>query len=86
VAISVADVPTGGAGNGAKAGRDPLNDFCRIWGHSAAVVDNKLFLDGGYLNWTPLSQNHMNSTSELFILLSFPPNLCFQIDICSMNP
>jgi hypothetical protein len=57
-----ADVP--GAGSGSGTGRDPLNDFCRIWGHSAAYIENKLFLDGGYLNWTPLSQNHMNSTSK----------------------
>ncbi|KAL2881269.1 hypothetical protein SGCOL_003217 [Colletotrichum sp. CLE4] len=34
---------------------DPVNDFCRRFGHQTAVVDNKLFIDGGLVNWNPLS-------------------------------
>ena len=43
--------------------KDPIKDFCRRWGHAAAVVDRKLYIDGGYVNWNPLSQNGDNYTS-----------------------
>jgi hypothetical protein len=44
--------------------RDPLNDFCRRWGHATASVDHNLYIDGGYVNWSPLSENPRNWTSK----------------------
>ena len=47
----------------AEAQRDPVRDFCRRWGHQSAVVDNRLFIDGGYVNWEPIGPNPKNFTS-----------------------
>ncbi|KAF6820519.1 cell wall anchored protein [Colletotrichum sojae] len=33
------------------AQQDPVNNFCRRFGHQTAVVDNKLFIDGGFVNY-----------------------------------
>ncbi|KAM0334351.1 hypothetical protein ACHAQA_001376 [Verticillium albo-atrum] len=41
--------------------RDPVNDFCRRFGHQTTVVDNKLFIDGGILNWSPVADNYTNT-------------------------
>ena len=38
-------------------------DFCRRFGHRTAVIDNRLYIDGGYINWNPLSQNPLNHTN-----------------------
>jgi hypothetical protein len=43
---------------------DPLKDFCRLHGHQTTVVDRKLYIDGGLVNWAPLSENPVNYTSE----------------------
>jgi hypothetical protein len=43
---------------------DPLRDFCRLHGHQTAVVDRKLYIDGGFANWAPLSADPVNYTSE----------------------
>ncbi|KAI9811507.1 MAG: hypothetical protein M1832_000882 [Thelocarpon impressellum] len=43
--------------------KDPLNDFCRRFGHQSAVIGNKLYLDGGLVNWNPLPQNPGNFTN-----------------------
>lgn len=40
-----------------QAPHDPLKDFCRRYGHQTAVIDRKLYIDGGYVNANPLSQN-----------------------------
>ncbi|KAK0719058.1 hypothetical protein B0T21DRAFT_351819 [Apiosordaria backusii] len=42
---------------------DPIKDFCRRFGHQSAVVDNRLYIDGGLVNWKPftsLSPNYTN--------------------------
>ncbi len=44
--------------------KDPLKDFCRRFGHQTAVIDRKLYLDGGLVNWNPISQNPSNYTSR----------------------
>ncbi|ORY18722.1 hypothetical protein BCR34DRAFT_660075 [Clohesyomyces aquaticus] len=31
--------------------KDPLLNFCRLFGHQTAVVDRKLLIDGGLVNW-----------------------------------
>ncbi|PVH92951.1 hypothetical protein DM02DRAFT_604638 [Periconia macrospinosa] len=47
----------------AIAQNDPLKQFCRLHGHSTAVVDRKFYIDGGMVNWGPLSSQSPNSTS-----------------------
>jgi hypothetical protein len=42
---------------------DPLNDFCRRFGHQTTVVDQKLYIDGGLLNWKPMTQYPQNYSS-----------------------
>lgn len=44
--------------------KDPLADFCRRWGHQTAVIDRKLYIDGGQVNWNPIPQNPNNYTSK----------------------
>lgn len=43
--------------------KDPLKDFCRRFGSQSAVVDERLYLDGGLTNWNPIAQNPRNSSS-----------------------
>lgn len=33
------------------AQNDPAKNFCRRWGHQTAVVDRKLYIDGGMINY-----------------------------------
>ncbi|PQE07516.1 cell wall anchored protein [Rutstroemia sp. NJR-2017a BBW] len=40
--------------------KDPLNDFCRRWGHQTTVIDRQMFVDGGMIDWNPISQNPQN--------------------------
>ncbi|KAF2100652.1 hypothetical protein NA57DRAFT_36448, partial [Rhizodiscina lignyota] len=46
---------------------DPLNDFCRRFGQQTAVVDNKLFIQGGLVDWNPLAQYTHNDTNTWFL-------------------
>jgi hypothetical protein len=43
--------------------KNPINDFCRRWGHQTAQVDGKLYVDGGLVDWNPISANPLNYTS-----------------------
>ncbi|KAF1991092.1 hypothetical protein K402DRAFT_323651, partial [Aulographum hederae CBS 113979] len=47
--------------------KDPLNDFCRRFGHQTAVVDRKLYIDGGQVNWNPISANPLNYTNSYLL-------------------
>jgi len=62
--------------------QDPLQDFCRRFGHQTALIDNKyvliftvngctdvlrLFIDGGLVNFNPLPQNPLNYTSVYLV-------------------
>jgi len=47
------------------AQKDPLNDFCRRFGHQTAVIDEKLYVDGGQVDWNPIVQNDQNYTRKL---------------------
>ncbi|KAJ8060016.1 hypothetical protein OCU04_011627 [Sclerotinia nivalis] len=44
--------------------KDALNDFCRRWGHQTTVIDRQLFIDGGMVDWNPLSQNPSNYSNS----------------------
>ncbi|KAH6849743.1 hypothetical protein B0I37DRAFT_95767 [Chaetomium sp. MPI-CAGE-AT-0009] len=39
---------------------DPVKNFCRRFGHQTAVIDRKLYIDGGFMNYNPLSQYPAN--------------------------
>ncbi|ERF71595.1 hypothetical protein EPUS_00584 [Endocarpon pusillum Z07020] len=41
----------------AQAPADPLKDFCRRYGHQTAIIDRKLYIDGGWLYANPISRN-----------------------------
>ncbi|OCK83649.1 hypothetical protein K432DRAFT_174012 [Lepidopterella palustris CBS 459.81] len=43
--------------------KNPITDFCRRFGHQTAVIDRKLYIDGGLVNWNPISQNPLNYTN-----------------------
>ncbi|GKT48028.1 Kelch repeat-containing protein [Colletotrichum spaethianum] len=45
------------------AQQDPVANFCRRFGHQTAVVDDKLFIDGGLINWNPLASFPSNYTN-----------------------
>ncbi|KAH7178984.1 uncharacterized protein B0J16DRAFT_402344 [Fusarium flagelliforme] len=77
----------------AIAQNDPVKNFCRRWGHQSAVVDGRLYIDGGLINYkdvtnnvtnTFLSFNNIESVNEL----GFPPfyaNLSKNDTIPSVN-
>ncbi|KAF4339537.1 hypothetical protein FBEOM_6531 [Fusarium beomiforme] len=46
---------------------DPAKDFCRRFGHQTAVVDRKLYIDGGLVNWKPLDTNPKNYTNSWLV-------------------
>ncbi|KAH7119706.1 hypothetical protein B0J11DRAFT_66918 [Dendryphion nanum] len=39
---------------------EPLKNFCRRFEHSTAILNNKLYVDGGYINSSPQSANETN--------------------------
>ena len=51
-------------GTWAQDVKDPINDFCRRFGHQTAIIDSHLYIDGGLVNWNPISQNPSNYTSQ----------------------
>jgi hypothetical protein len=42
---------------------DPLKDFCRRYGHQTAVIDRKLYIDGGWLYANPIQLNPIPTMS-----------------------
>lgn len=57
----------------AQAPQDPLKDFCRRYGHQTAVIDRKLYIDGGWVYANPIEQNPVPtiSTYPLGVRTSF---------------
>jgi hypothetical protein len=43
---------------------DPLKDFCRRYGHQTAVIDEKLYIDGGWLYANPIPLNPIPTMSK----------------------
>ncbi|KAI6380254.1 hypothetical protein MCOR25_001683 [Pyricularia grisea] len=43
---------------------DPARNFCRRFGHQTAIIDRKLYIDGGFINWSPMSQYPANKSSK----------------------
>ncbi|KAF2673414.1 hypothetical protein BT63DRAFT_368620, partial [Microthyrium microscopicum] len=46
---------------------DPLSSFCRRFGHSTSVVDHKLYINGGIVNYSPQS-NGMLTITDRYLL------------------
>ncbi|QPC69251.1 hypothetical protein HYE68_000003 [Fusarium pseudograminearum] len=40
---------------------DPVKHFCRRWGHQSAVVDGRLYIDGGLINYRDPKTNLTNT-------------------------
>jgi hypothetical protein len=55
-----------------QAPKDPLRDFCRRFSHQTALINRQLYIDGGYVNANPLSQNPRAVSSMLL------PEFCRQ--------
>ncbi|KAK0704486.1 hypothetical protein B0H67DRAFT_350674 [Lasiosphaeris hirsuta] len=51
----------------AGQGFDPVKDFCRRWGQQSAVVDDRLYVDGGFVNYKPLTESSLNYTNPFFL-------------------
>lgn len=47
----------------AQAPQDPLKNFCRRYGHQTAVIDRKLYIDGGWVYANPIEQNPVPTIS-----------------------
>lgn len=45
---------------------DPIKSFCRLFGHSTAIVDREMYIDGGFVNWDPISADSINYTNTWF--------------------
>lgn len=43
---------------------DPVSNFCRRFGHQAATIDDRLYIDGGFINYNPLEEFPTNYTSR----------------------
>lgn len=43
---------------------DPLKGFCRRYGHQTAVIDRKLYIDGGWLYANPIELNPIPTMSK----------------------
>ncbi|KAB8266455.1 hypothetical protein BDV30DRAFT_245220 [Aspergillus minisclerotigenes] len=54
--------------------KDILKDFCRLWGHQTAVIDRKLYIDGGFVNYNPLSEYPDNATNTALLYADFDVN------------
>ncbi|KAH8890788.1 hypothetical protein GQ53DRAFT_649582 [Thozetella sp. PMI_491] len=48
----------------ALADLDPVKDFCRRFYHQTTVVDRRLYIDGGLLNYNPISQYPANFSNK----------------------
>lgn len=48
----------------AQQPQDPLRDFCRRYSHQTAVIDRKLYIDGGWVYANPILQNPVPTISN----------------------
>ncbi|KAL8295022.1 hypothetical protein RB600_000809, partial [Gaeumannomyces tritici] len=44
--------------------QDPVKNFCRRFAHQTTIVDRKLYIDGGFVNWNPVARNPENATNS----------------------
>ena len=47
---------------------DPIHDFCRRFSHQTAFTDNKLYIDGGYVDYgTQIDSTTQNYTNTFLL-------------------
>lgn len=46
--------------------KNPKDDFCRRFAHQTTVIDDKLYIDGGWVNFDDFQQTHENYSSKSF--------------------
>jgi hypothetical protein len=51
-------------GVSAAAKQNPKDDFCRRYGHQTTVIDDKLYIDGGFVDFATFSTDHKDYPSE----------------------
>jgi hypothetical protein len=40
-----------------------VTQFCRRFGHQTTIIDRKIYIDGGFINWSPLARYDFNYSS-----------------------
>ncbi|KAK8089323.1 hypothetical protein PG997_004284 [Apiospora hydei] len=58
----------------AHAQQDPVAGFCRRFGHQTTVIDRKLYIDGGFINYDPLTNDPTNYTNTYLSYLDLDHN------------
>ncbi|KAH7377909.1 hypothetical protein DE146DRAFT_682658 [Phaeosphaeria sp. MPI-PUGE-AT-0046c] len=59
---------------------DPVRDFCRRWNHQTAVVDGRLYIDGGQVAYNSLAYDYTNDFPSFFSdLKSRTTDGCFHL-------
>lgn len=48
---------------GLVATQNPRDNFCRRFSHQTVVIDDKLYIDGGWVNFDDFQQSHQNYPS-----------------------
>ncbi|KAH7139937.1 hypothetical protein B0J13DRAFT_596864 [Dactylonectria estremocensis] len=43
--------------------KNPRDDFCRRFAHQTTVIDDKLYIDGGWVNFQGFQEDHINSSN-----------------------
>lgn len=44
--------------------KNPKDNFCRRFAHQTNVIDDKLYIDGGWVNFDDFQQTHANYSSQ----------------------
>jgi hypothetical protein len=44
---------------------DPVEKFCRRFGHQTALIDRKLYIDGGTINYNPLTDSKSTNQTSM---------------------
>lgn len=69
----------------AYAQKDPVGGFCRRFGHQTTVIDRKLYIDGGFINYSPMEIDATNYTSKLsrwfYLVWRIPESPCIYLNI-----
>jgi hypothetical protein len=50
--------------------QNPRDNFCRRYAHQTTVIDDKLYIDGGYVNFDSFAQDHLDVPSKCLRLES----------------
>jgi hypothetical protein len=48
--------------------QNPRDNFCRRYGHQSTVIDDKLYIDGGWVNFDTFAQDHTDYPSKWYRL------------------